>query len=102
MAGAPEIGTCGGVNVLHATLCYPTAGEATKPLGDGFIKLNKMLIAPIILVTVVHGIASMSDLKKVGRVGLKALIYFEVVTTLALAIGLMIGNVAATGCRYEC
>src|SRR5205823_5244813 len=63
---------------------YPQMGEQMKPLGDGFIKLIKMLIAPIIFCTVVHGIASMEDLKKVGRVGLKALIYFEVVTTLAL------------------
>src|SRR5262245_25151278 len=61
---------------------YPAAGESMKPLGDGFIKLIKMLIAPIIFITVVHGIASMGDLKKVGRVGIKALIYFEVLTTL--------------------
>ena len=59
-----------------------------KPLGDGFIKLIKMLIAPIIFCTVVLGIAGMGDLKKVGRVGVKALVYFEVVTTLALIIGL--------------
>jgi aerobic C4-dicarboxylate transport protein len=76
---------------------YPSTGEAMKPLGDGFIKLIKMLIAPIIFVTVVHGIASMGDLKKVGRVGLKALIYFEIVTTLALAIGLLVGNVLQPG-----
>jgi aerobic C4-dicarboxylate transport protein len=76
---------------------YPTAGEAMKPLGDGFIKLIKMLIAPIIFVTVVHGIASMGDLKKVGRVGVKALLYFEIVTTLALAIGLTVGNVLQPG-----
>ena len=60
---------------------YPQLGEAMKPLGDGFIKLIKMLIAPIIFCTVVHGIASMEDMKKVGRVGLKALLYFEFVTT---------------------
>ena len=66
---------------------YPSLGESMKPLGDGFIKLIKMLIAPIIFFTVVHGIASTGDLKKVGRVGIKALIYFEVMTTLALAIG---------------
>src|SRR5262245_42843287 len=65
---------------------YPHIGEAMKPLGDLFIKMIKMLIAPIIFCTVVHGIASMEDLKKVGRVGLKALIYFEVVTTLALIV----------------
>jgi aerobic C4-dicarboxylate transport protein len=76
---------------------YPAAGEAMKPLGDGFIKLIKMLIAPIIFVTVVHGIASMGDLRKVGRVGVKALLYFEIVTTLALAIGLTVGNVLQPG-----
>jgi len=76
---------------------YPQLGEQMKPLGDGFIKLIKMLIAPIIFCTVVHGIASMEDLKKVGRVGLKALIYFEVVTTLALIVGLVVVNVLAPG-----
>ena len=76
---------------------YPATGEAMKPLGDAFIKLIKMIIAPIIFVTVVHGIASMQDLKKVGRVGVKALIYFEVVTTLALAIGLIVGNFVQPG-----
>src|SRR6185312_16380485 len=76
---------------------YPAAGEAMKPLGDGFIKLIKMLIAPIIFVTVVHGIASMGDMRKVGRVGVKALLYFEIVTTLALAIGLTVGNVLQPG-----
>ncbi len=75
----------------------PQTGEAMKPLGDGFIKLIKMLIAPIIFVTVVHGIASMQDLKKVGRVGVKSLIYFEVVTTLALALGLIVGNLVQPG-----
>lgn len=75
----------------------PALGEAMKPLGDGFIKLIKMLIAPIIFVTVVHGISSMQDLKQVGRVGLKALIYFEIVTTLALAIGLIVGNLVQPG-----
>src|SRR5258705_131406 len=62
---------------------YPQLGEQMKPLGDGFIKLIKMIIAPIIFCTVVHGIASMQDMKKVGRVGLKALVYFEALTTLA-------------------
>lgn len=75
----------------------PATGEAMKPLGDAFIKLIKMLIAPIIFVTVVHGIASMRDLKSVGRVGVKALIYFEIVTTLALAIGLIVANVVQPG-----
>jgi aerobic C4-dicarboxylate transport protein len=76
---------------------YPHIGEAMKPLGDGFIKLIKMLIAPIIFCTVVHGIASMEDMKKVGRVGLKALIYFEVMTTLALIVGLIIVNILQPG-----
>jgi aerobic C4-dicarboxylate transport protein len=76
---------------------HPDIGVAMKPLGDGFIKLIKMLIAPIIFVTVVHGIASMQDLKKVGRVGVKALIYFEIVTTIALAIGLIVGNLVQPG-----
>src|SRR5215831_16091763 len=71
---------------------YPDIGEAMKPLAEGFIKLFKMLIAPIIFCTVVHGIASMEDLKRVGRVGLKALIYFEVMTTLALIVGLIVAN----------
>src|SRR6266498_1709419 len=76
---------------------YPQLGEQMKPLGDGFIKLIKMLIAPIIFCTVVHGIASMEDMKKVGRVGLKALIYFEGVTTLALIVGLIVVNVLQPG-----
>src|ERR1700722_17957277 len=76
---------------------YPQLGEQMKPLGDGFIKLIKMLIAPIIFCTVVHGIASMEDMKKVGRVGLKALIYFEVVTTLALIVGLLVINILQPG-----
>ena len=68
-----------------------------KPLGDAFIKLIKMLIAPIIFCTVVHGIASMEDMKKVGRVGIKALIYFEVMTTVALIIGLTVVNLWRPG-----
>ena len=68
-----------------------------KALGDGFIKLIKMIIAPIIFCTVVSGIAHMNDARKVGRVGLKALVYFEIVSTLALAIGLLVGNFARPG-----
>ena len=71
---------------------WPEFGAALKPLGDAFIKLIKMLIAPIIFTTVVSGIAGMGDLKKIGRVGLKALFYFEVVSTLALVIGLLVVN----------
>jgi aerobic C4-dicarboxylate transport protein len=76
---------------------FPATGAKMKPLGDGFIKLIKMLIAPIVFATVVHGIAKMGDLKKVGRVGLKGLVYFEVLTTIALAIGLMVAKVAQVG-----
>src|SRR6059058_4369587 len=72
---------------------FPAQATAMKPLGDGFIKLIKMMIAPIIFTTVVVGIAKMGDMKEVGRVGLKALVYFEVVTTAALAIGLIVANV---------
>src|SRR3954453_17419980 len=75
----------------------PDTGKAMKPLGDGFIALIKMMIAPIIFCTVVHGIGSMSDLKKVGRVGVKTLFYFEAVSTLALAIGLIVGEVLEPG-----
>lgn len=75
----------------------PELGAALKPLGDAFIKLIKMLIGPIIFTTVVAGIGGMGDLKAVGRVGLKALIYFEAVTTLALIIGLVVANVFVPG-----
>ena len=76
---------------------YPDLGKALKPLGDAFIALIKMMIAPVIFCTVVHGISSMSDLKKVGRVGLKALIYFEVVSTFALVIGIIVAEVLQPG-----
>jgi|SRR5579864_1726758 len=76
---------------------FPHAGAAMKPLGDGFIQLIKMMIAPVIFCTVVHGIASMSDLKKIGRVGLKTLLYFEVVSTFALLIGLIVAEVVQPG-----
>src|SRR6516165_3360154 len=76
---------------------YPQLGAKMQPLGDGFIKAVRVLIAPIIFCTVVHGIASMADMVKVGRVALKALIYFEVLTTLALVIGLVAVNVFAPG-----
>jgi aerobic C4-dicarboxylate transport protein len=76
---------------------YPDAGVRMEPLGDAFIKAIRVLIAPIIFCTVVHGIASMADMAKVGRVALKALIYFEVLTTLALVLGLVAVNVFAPG-----
>ena len=80
--------------VLGVLLGYfdPALGAKMKPAGDAFIKLIKMLIAPIIFTTVVTGIAGMGDLKKIGRVGGKALVYFEVVSTLALIIGLVVVN----------
>jgi aerobic C4-dicarboxylate transport protein len=76
---------------------WPDLGKALKPLGDGFISLIKMMIGPVIFCTVVHGIGSMRDLKKVGRVGVKTLLYFEVVSTLALIIGLIVGEVLQPG-----
>ncbi len=75
----------------------PGLGAAMKPLGDGFIKLVKMLIAPIVFTTVVTGIAKMGDLKRVGRIGLKGIVYFEVLTTFALAIGLVVGKLVRPG-----
>lgn len=75
----------------------PTLGTEMKPLSEAFIRLIKMLIAPIIFCTVVHGIASARDLEKVGRVGLKAIVYFEVMTTLALLVGLVVINLLHPG-----
>jgi aerobic C4-dicarboxylate transport protein len=76
---------------------YPETGKLMKPLGDGFIKLIKMMIAPIIFCTVVVGIAGMEDMKKVGKTGGLALLYFEVVSTFALIIGLVLVNVFKPG-----
>ena len=76
---------------------YPALGADMKPLGDGFIKLIKMMIAPIIFCTVVVGIAGMEDMKKVGKTGGLALLYFEVVSTFALIIGLVLVNVMQPG-----
>ena len=78
----------------------PKTGVSLKWLGDAFIALIKMLIAPIIFCTIVHGIASIGDLKKVGRVGLKALIYFEVVSSIALLIGIIVGEVIQPGAGF--
>ena len=75
----------------------PDTGAAMKPLGDGFIKLIKMIIAPIIFCTVVVGIAGMEDMKKVGKTGGLALLYFEIVSTIALIVGLVIVNVVQPG-----
>src|ERR1700719_2745216 len=80
---------------------FPDAGKAMKPLGDGFIALIKMMIAPVIFCTVVHGIASMSDLKKIGRICVKTLFYFEVVSSVALLIGLVVGEVVQPGSGFN-
>ena len=80
---------------------WPDLGKALKPLGDGFIALIKMMIAPVIFCTVVHGISSMGDLKRVGRVGVKALLYFEIVSTLALGIGLIVGELLQPGAGFN-
>ncbi|MGG7438787.1 dicarboxylate/amino acid:cation symporter [Chryseobacterium arthrosphaerae] len=76
---------------------YPEIGEKMKPLGDGFIKLVKMIIAPVIFITLTLGIAHMTDLKKVGRIAIKAMIYFFTFSTLALIIGLIVGNILQPG-----
>ena len=75
----------------------PTWGQALEPVGAGFVKLIKMLIAPIVFTTVAVGIAGMGDLKKVGRVGAKALVWFEAMTTVALALGLLVVNLVGPG-----
>ena len=76
---------------------FPATGEAMKPLGDGFIKLIKMIIAPIIFCTIVVGIAGMEDMKKVGKTGGYALLYFEIVSSIALVVGLVIVNTVRPG-----
>jgi len=76
---------------------WPKTGASLRPLGDGFIKLIRMMIAPIIFSTVVVGIAKMGDMKSVGRIGIRALVYFEIVSTFALVIGLVIINVLRPG-----
>src|SRR3981081_152514 len=80
---------------------WPSSADALKPLGDLFIKLVRMLVAPIIFCTVVHGIAGVREAKRVGRVALKALIYFEIVTTLALVIALVLVNPWARGANMH-
>src|SRR5580692_7534899 len=80
---------------------HPSLGKELKPLGDGFIALIKMMIAPVIFCTVVHGISSMGDLKRVGRVGLKTLVYFEIVSTIALAVGLLVGELLKPGAGFN-
>ncbi|HKX07654.1 MAG TPA: dicarboxylate/amino acid:cation symporter [Stellaceae bacterium] len=79
---------------------WPDFANKMKPLGDGFIALIRMMIAPVIFCTVVHGIASMRDMTKVGRVGLKTLVYFETVSTVALVLGLIIGELVHPGTGF--
>jgi aerobic C4-dicarboxylate transport protein len=76
---------------------FPSAGAAMKPLGDGFIRLIRMIIAPLVFGTVVVGIAKMGDMRNVGRIGVRALVYFEVVSSAALLIGLIVVNLYAPG-----
>ena len=83
-----------GVTVGHF---WPEIGASLKPLGDAFVKLVKMIIAPVIFLTVTTGIAGMSDLKKVGRVAGKAMLYFVTFSTLALVVGLVVGNFIQPG-----
>ncbi len=85
-----------GVGVVLGAVA-PETGAAMKPLGDGFIKLIKMIIGPIIFVTVVAGLCKMSNMKEVGRIGVRAIILFEVVSTLALLIGLAVGLIVRPG-----
>src|SRR6201997_2745478 len=75
----------------------PDLGAQMQPLGDAFIKAIRMLIAPIIFCTVVHGIAHMADMARVGRVAIKAIVYFEIMTTIALVIGLVAVNLLQPG-----
>jgi aerobic C4-dicarboxylate transport protein len=88
------------IGVLLGAL-WPTAGTAMKPLGDGFIALIKMMIAPIIFCTIVHGIGSMRDLGKVGRIGFKALVYFEVISTVALILGMVVAHLVEPGASFH-
>jgi len=79
----------------------PATGKAMRPLGDTFVNLVKMVIGPIVFLTIVLGISNLGDLKKVGKVGGKALLYFEIVTTFALAIGLIVVNVVKPGAGID-
>src|SRR5579862_9585733 len=80
---------------------WPHVGASLKPLGDAFIKLIKMAVAPVIFCTVAGGIARMGDVKAFGRLGARTLIYFEVVSTFALAIGLVVGEVLHPGAGFN-
>ena len=107
-AGKPPLWKGLGFQILVAIVTgvllghfWPDAGKAMKPLGDGFIALIRMMIAPIIFCTIVHGIGSMRDMRRVGRIGLKALIYFEAVSTLALVLGLIAAHLTNPGLGFS-
>src|SRR5579864_5209252 len=85
-----------GAGILLGKL-QPELGARMQPLGDAFIKAIRMLIAPIIFCTVVHGVARMADMARVGRMAIKAIVYFEILTTIALVIGLVAVNVLQPG-----
>src|ERR1700730_3834085 len=80
---------------------WPEFGKSLKPLGDGFIKLVTLLISPVIFCTVVHGVAYLGALKRLGRVGVKTLLYFEIVSSLALVIGLLVVNLLKPGAGFN-
>src|SRR5207249_3509129 len=79
----------------------PKTAEAMRPLGDAFIRLISMVISIVVFCTVVTGIAGMGNLRKVGRVGGKALLYFEILTTIALIMGMAVGNLIPTGAGFN-
>src|SRR5260370_13856736 len=90
--------------IVLAVICgylSPARAIAMKPLGDAFIRMITMIITVMIFCTVVTGIAGMQDLRKVGRVGGKALLYFEIISTLALVVGLIVGNVVHPGSGFN-
>ena len=78
---------------------FPAIATDMQPLGDAFVKLVRMMIAPIIFITVVVGIGKLTDTAEVGRIGLKAIVYFEILTTIAMLIGLAVGA-SATSCAW--
>ena len=80
---------------------YPDSAVEMKPLGDGFIRLIKMIIGPIIFLTIVTGIANVGDVKKVGRIGGKAILYFEIITTIALVLGMLVMNILRPGDGFD-
>src|SRR5438067_2920517 len=80
---------------------WPGSADAVKPLGDVFIRLVRMLVAPIVFCTVVHGIASVGQARQIGRIAIKSLIYFELVTTVALIIALILVNLSAPGANMH-